>query len=332
MYEFYTEDSSSVFKKKKNYWKRGAILLGLFALFFLVASFIDAPKGFPAGEVVTIEKGETLNQTAQKFAELKVVRSAGFLESMIVILGGDKKIAAGDYVFEGPLNIFEIARRLSTAQFGISRISVTLFEGYTRADMARVLGDALSNFNEDEFLFLTRDKEGYLFPDTYYFFVTTDTKEVVDILEKTFEQKVVEGLSDELNKSDKSLEEIITMASIIEAEARDGMVEKQTISGILWKRIDKKMRLQVDATLKYITGRGSKDLTLTDLADEDPYNTYTHYGLPPGPIDNPGINSIKAALNPIDSAYYFYLHDSLGGVHYAKTFDEHRKNVALYIK
>ncbi len=122
------------------------------------------------------------------------------------------------------------------------------------------------------------------------------------------------------------------MASIIQAEAHAGYEEKQIISGILWNRLSKGMRLQVDATLKYYTGRGSADLTISDLSDDHPYNTYTRGGLPPTPIGNPGIDAIRAALHPKASEYLFYLHDSDGKIRYASTFEEHKKNISAYLK
>ncbi|MDQ5953030.1 MAG: hypothetical protein QG551_258, partial [Patescibacteria group bacterium] len=107
---------------------------------------------------------------------------------------------------------------------------------------------------------------------------------------------------------------------------------QQTISGILWKRIDKGMRLQVDATLKYITGKPSSRLTLKDLGEDHPYNTYTNDGLPPGPIGSPSLKAIKSALYPIPSPYFFYLHDNSGGVHYAVNFDQHKQNKNNYLR
>jgi UPF0755 protein len=151
-------------------------------------------------------------------------------------------------------------------------------------------------------------------------------------MKETFDRKVVKAFDKELEKSERTLEQVITMASIIEDEASGGNEEKQIISGILWKRLDMGMLLQVDATLRYVNGKESKDLTLTDLAADHEYNTYVHKGLPPTPIGNPGVDAIRAALNPKDSIYYFYLHDKDGGVHYAKTFEEHKKNIAAYLK
>jgi UPF0755 protein len=129
----------------------------------------------------------------------------------------------------------------------------------------------------------------------------------------------------------RTLKDIITMASILEREA-NGKDEARVISGILWKRIQKNMPMQVDATFLYSIQKGSSALTQTDLKTDGPYNTYTRTGLPVGPIGNPGTVMIDAALHPTDSPYWYYLHDDKGGIHYAKTYQEHLKNKKLYIR
>jgi len=120
------------------------------------------------------------------------------------------------------------------------------------------------------------------------------------------------------------------MASIIEKESLNGD-ERQIVSGILWKRISLGMPLQVDATFLYINGKASAELTKDDLNIDSPYNTYRNKGLPPGPINNPGLDAIVAALYPKDSPYLYYLHDKKGKVHYAKTFNEHVANKRKYL-
>ena len=122
------------------------------------------------------------------------------------------------------------------------------------------------------------------------------------------------------------------MASIIEREATGNQEEMQIVSGILWKRIREGMRLQVDAPFMYTLGKRSDELTLKDLASDSPYNTYRKKGLTPTPIGNPGIQAIYAALNPIESSYYFYLHDSRGTIHYAKDHDGHIRNKNQYLR
>jgi UPF0755 protein len=121
------------------------------------------------------------------------------------------------------------------------------------------------------------------------------------------------------------------MASIIEKEAK-GEEDRYFISGILWKRISKGIPLQVDAPFLYILGKESSELTRADLAINSPFNTYKNKGLTPSPIGNPGLESIKAAIKPKDSPYLYYLHDSDGNIHYAKTYTEHLKNINKYLK
>jgi UPF0755 protein len=116
----------------------------------------------------------------------------------------------------------------------------------------------------------------------------------------------------------------------LEREAYNS-VEAKTIAGILWKRMSKNMPLQVDATFKYTLGKSSEELTRADLKNDSPYNTYTRLGLPVGPIGNPGIAMIDATLHPTDSPYWYYLHDALGRIHYATTYQQHLENKRKYI-
>jgi UPF0755 protein len=128
----------------------------------------------------------------------------------------------------------------------------------------------------------------------------------------------------------KPLEEIVIMASILEGEART-LEAKRIVAGILWKRIRINMPLQVDAVFKYYNGKNSYNLTKNDLKDDHEYNTYTNKGLPPTAINNPGIDSIRAAITPTQTNYLYFLSDKSGNMHYAKTFEEHKANKDLYI-
>ena len=121
------------------------------------------------------------------------------------------------------------------------------------------------------------------------------------------------------------------MASLLEEEARQTPT-RRTVAGILWKRLDLGMPLQVDATLRYLLGKSSHELTREDLEYDSPYNTYKDAGLPPGPISNPGLDAILAALRPVETAYLYFLTDSEGNIHYARTFEEHVANKAMYLR
>jgi UPF0755 protein len=182
-------------------------------------------------------------------------------------------------------------------QFPLAQVRVTIPEGYTNKDIAERF-KRFENFDKDIFFSIAKDKEGYLFPDTYFFTGRETAEEVVAKMEDNFKKRVGEIKP-----------EILVMASLLEKESKLPE-EKKIISGILWKRLEVGMPLQVDAEL----------------------DTYHYKELPPSPISNPGLESIEAAKNPVASEYWYYLHDKKGNIHYAKTFEEHKINKEKYLK
>ncbi|MBI2024314.1 endolytic transglycosylase MltG [Candidatus Giovannonibacteria bacterium] len=209
-------------------------------------------------------------------------------------------------------------------------VRVTIPEGYNVRQIAAALEDA-GLFSSEDFLAKAEIEEGFLFPDTYEFYKETTPTNVINKMKENFSDKVLSRIEKVLREKDKKLSEIIIMSSILEKEAA---LEKdwKIISGILWKRIDAKMPLQVDASLTYVTGKPSSDLTDGDLAMDSPYNTYKNLGLPASAISNPGLGAIEAALNPEKTSYWFYLSDKEGEIHYAKTFEEHKLNKNKYLR
>jgi UPF0755 protein len=172
--------------------------------------------------------------------------------------------------------------------------------------------------------------EGYLFPDTYYFPLDVSGEEVVRIMHENFEKKIAPYLK-EIEKSGKSLKDIIIMASLIEKEVKT-KEEKELVSGILWKRLKAGIPLQVDATITYITGKKTTKIPLEDLKIDSPYNTYKYKGLPPAPICNPGLESILAALYPKESDYWYYLSKPDGKTLFFKDYEEFIVAKAKYLK
>jgi len=202
-------------------------------------------------------------------------------------------------------------------QFPLLQVKVTIPEGYTVKDIAEKF-NRFDNFNKENFLKIA--KEGYLFPDTYFLTGKETEKNIVKKMEENFKKKTGDVEP-----------KIVIMASLLEKEART-IEDKKIISGILWKRLEARMPLQVDAVFPYIINKISTELTLDDLKIDSLYNTYLYKGLPPAPICNPGLESIEAAKNPTDSLYWYYLSDSKNNIHYAKTFEEHKLNKIRYIR
>ena len=297
--------SKPKFFPKKNTFRIVGMIVVLVVAYFL---FFSAPKNFPAGQVIIVEPGVNLHRLSAELKDAHIIRSKIVFETFVVFYGGERHLAPGDYLFENDLSVFEVARRISYGERHLAPIKVTIPEGFNVTDIANAFTLKLSSFKKDVFLLEAKQKEGYLFPDTYFFFTTSNEQDVLNSMSANFEKRIA-SVRPEIISMGKSEKEIITMASIIEREAK-GNADRGIISGILWNRIAKGMLLQVDAAP----------------------NTYKIKGLPNNPICNPGIESIKAAIHPKNSPYLFYLHDKGGMIHYARTFAEHKANIAKYLK
>ena len=289
----------------------------------------SASSTFPTHSIITIERGSSLEMVASSFEETGVVRSALFLRLLVSFSGNANNVIAGDYFFDSKRGVIFIAYAITHGQFNLNPIKVTVAEGASVVDIAEQFSELFPKFDPEQFLKQAQNKEGYLFPDTYYFFPNVDVKTVLSTFEQTFKKRTAE-LDEEIKKSPYSLDDIVIMASIIEREANTPE-SRRIISGILWRRIAIGMPLQVDVTFKYINGKSTFDLTKNDLAIDSPYNTYRYIGLPPGPIGSPGLDSIEAALNPTSTPYLYFLADHSGNVYYSKTFDEHKEKKQLYL-
>lgn len=220
-----------------------------------------------------------------------------------------------------------MARRIVRGDHDINSIRITIPEGFTVRKISNLFDERFLFF--DNSTFESDAPEGYLFPDTYFIPVTATASSTLRLLRHNFIRKIFPVMP-EVEKSGRSLEDIIVMASILEGEAKT-REDMEIVSGILWKRIEIGMPLQVDTSFVYILGKATEDLTLSDLEVKSPYNTYLYKGLPPGPISNPGLDSIRAAVNPTTTPYLYFLTGNDGKMYYARTFDEHVKNKQKYL-
>lgn len=281
------------------------LVLFVFLSYFL---FLSAPKNFPDQIIVNIEKGETLKSISEDLKGEHIIRSKVLFETFVMIYGDENHIAEGDYLFERKLPVFEVSRRISKRDRHLAPVKVTIPEGFDMIQMSDVFSSKLKNFKKENFLLEAKNKEGYLFPDTYFFNTTDNEDSVLKYMSENFDKKVQPIMKD-ISSSGKSKSDIIIMASIIEREAK-GDNDRGIISGILWNRIYKKMPLQVDAATE----------------------TYKERGLPKTPICNPGLEAIEASLRPVKSNYLYYIHDKNGLIHFAVTFTEHKQNIQKYLK
>lgn len=319
--------SEKTLKLPKKFFIISAIIIILIGLYVFS---LRSPADFPQQSTISIESGSALTEISDVLGRQKVVRSGALFQFFAILFGGDTGVIAGDYFFEKRLPVFTIAKRLTKGDYRVKSVKVTVPEGFTLNKMSVLFAGLLRNFSQEEFFELTEGKEGFLFPDTYFFFPTTKADQIVSEMMDNFNKKIL-AVEEEIEQSGKRLDEIITMASLIEKESNNSE-DRKVISGILWKRIEIGMLLQVDAAFLYINGKGTFDLTKSDLEIDSPYNTYKYKGLPPAPIGSPGFDAILAALNPEESPYLFYLHDGNGMIYYAKNFEEHKQNKRKYLR
>jgi UPF0755 protein len=173
--------------------------------------------------------------------------------------------------------------------------------------------------------------EGFLFPDTYRIFQNASKEDVIEKMLNNFADKLTLEIQEEITKSGRSLYEVVTMAAIIQKEVR-GYEDMRLVSGLFWDRIKNRQGLESCATLAYILGVDKPQYTLEDTKIDSPYNTYQNQGLPPGPICNPGLDALKAAVYPEYSEYNFFLNrPDTGETVFSKTYDEHLRNKAKYL-
>lgn len=305
------------------------IAFGFYAFF----SFNKPVKDFPLNQIITIPAKSSAKKVAQLLQEQKLIQSSQFALFVGSIMGTTNNLVAGEYMFNKPVSTIEVMKRVGVGHFGIERVKITLLEGWTNKQFAEKLGSELPLFNQQEFLDSSKELEGTLFPDTYFFPRTAKADDVIKKLTENFNKKTEKVLEQRTGlATDKTLSEIIIMASLLEKEATN-KEDAAMISDILWSRIKGGMPLQVDATLGYLLdGKTSAQLTKADLGMDSPYNTYKYKGLPIGPIGNPGMDMIVAAANPVQNDFVYYLHDKEGNPYYAKTFKEHVANKFKYLK
>ncbi len=309
-----------------------------FLLILLISAFgawnaylyTTAPEDFNENTLVDIPSGYSLQSIGKLLRDKSIIRSPFYFSLLVAHEGKEKNIASGMYLFKEPSSVFDVAHQLSSGMHGIEMKKITIPEGTTLSEISAIISREVPSFVAEDFLRETQGKEGYLFPDTYFFFSTATSGPIVLALKENFSKKTAPFLQETI-ATVQDWKSIITMASLIEGEAVTH-VDRKIVSQILWTRIAKGMRLQVDAPFMYTSGKGSLELSHADLQSDSPYNTYRYGGLPPTPIGNPGLDGIDAALHPATTTYLYYLSDKTGAMHYAKTFEEHKQNKARFLR
>lgn len=279
-------------------------------------------------KIFVIEKATGMREIANNLKAEGLIKDPVVFFLLVKQLKLDNKIQAGDFRLSPSMSAEQIAKELT---MGTLDIWVTIPEGKRAAEIAEILQAKLPSF-EPSWTSELEKQEGYLFPDTYLIPRDYTIDDIIPIFTNTFYKKIEEiGLT----KNDPKLHDIVITASLLEREAKTDD-EKPIIAGIMQNRLNADIGLQIDATIQYAKGKiGDKwwnPVTLEEYKSvKSPYNTYLVTGLPPGPISNPGIESLRAAANPQKTSYLYYLHGKDGVIRYARTLEEHNANTRKYL-
>lgn len=337
--------------------KRKAILLASFfiliiltvSLYFRYEVFYSHGKSnklvkFP------IEKGQGNGVIASKLEEEGLIRWKIYFYYYVRAYGLLNKILPGEYELSGNMTIPEIAETITRKKD--DQIKITFPEGWTSAQIAERLKE--NGLPGEEFLKIVKNPgpilgqydffneknerlikpavtslEGYLFPDTYFFKKDEQAGNIIKKMLDNFDEKLDSKMRQDIAGRERSKSDIVTLASLIEGEVKS-QDDREIVSGIFWKRLSQGMPLQSCATISYILGTKKKQYSFEDTRINSPFNTYLNKGLPPGPVNNPGLSSIHAAAYPKESPYFYFLtNPETGQTIFSKTIDEHNKNKAI---
>ena len=313
----------------------------LFLLVLIIVSFylfykegsLPVNKNGQISKIFIIKQSEPLNTIVNNLANEGLIRNKIIFYLIVKQLGIEKKIQAGDFRLSANMSATEVAKNLT---HGTLDVWITLIEGMRKEEIAQVIS---KNLDVPEIEFIKKADEGYVFPDTYLVPRTASAEMILSIVNNNFKNKFNEELHTQMKNKMLSEKQVLILASLVEREARQAST-REKVAGIILKRYLADWPLQIDATVQYVLGYQpnekswwKKELTEDDLKIDSPYNTYKNKGLPPEPICNPSLSSIKAVINADENTpYWYYLTDKNGVMRYAVTLEEHQTNINKYLQ
>jgi UPF0755 protein len=287
---------------------------------------------------ITINKGMPLNAVTNLLYDNNLIVNKDILKAKIIFRGLASKVPTGTFLIEGKVSDAKLIDIIFNK--GPIKLKLTIPEGTSSKKIFESINLLLNTNHSFDDLFINKSilseynieassLEGYLYPNTYYFYYDSSPKEIINTFLTQFWRKFDENLAIRANELGLSVHEVVTLASIIEGEAMlDG--ERSIISSVYHNRLKINMKLQADPTIQYIIKGPPKALSTRDLKIRSPYNTYQNYGLPPGPINNPGIKSINAALYPQKTEYLFFVAQGDGSHTFTTNERDHEAAKRIY--
>jgi len=348
---------------------RPATLIGMLALLaMLVAAawqISESPGSIGLGSLksggaqtgarvtVSVFEGDSAKQIGERLQDAGAIDSATQFRVLVALMGYDSLLQAGEYEFDHNTPVLEAVQRIRHGQ--VATRTVTVIEGWRLEEVADAVAKTglttadefkrmavVANFKEYTFLQDAKPDatlEGYLYPATYSFGTKATAKDIIEMMLTKFGETLTRDLRNQVDQSPYTLPQVLTIASIIEREAKVAE-ERPTMAQVFLKRLTIRQALEADPTVQYALGSQAdsvarfgywkRELTLADYSFSSPYNTYVNAGLPPGPICSPRIDSIKAVLNPSPTNFLYFVAKPDGSHAFAETYAEHLANVSRY--
>lgn len=312
--------------------------IALSFLIILSTAFLSVNNRVIEAKTISISKGMSLNSVINLLHENNLIVNKNVLKAKILIRGLASKVPTGTFLIEGKVSDAILIDSIFNK--GPIKLKLTIPEGTSAKKIFESINLLLKTDHRFDNLFTEKNilnkynisgssLEGYLYPNTYFFFNDTSPADIVDTLVSQFWIEFDQKLLNRANELGLSVHEVVTLASIIEGEAMLDS-ERSTISSVYHNRLKINMKLQADPTIQYIIEGPPKTLSTRDLRIKSPYNTYQNYGLPPGPINNPGIQSIKAALYPLETDYLFFVAQGDGSHKFTTNERDHEAAKRVY--
>ncbi|NUN08025.1 MAG: endolytic transglycosylase MltG [Ignavibacteriaceae bacterium] len=321
-------------------WILVAIFFAVILTAFLLAYFLPHDSGRNESIKMVINRGESLNSIASRLKQEGLIRDITVFKIFTYMSGSPKSLQAGRYTFEPSNSYYKIISRLANGE-GDKLVRISLYDGISTIGISRRLKSE-SILVDDSLIVLARDKEfldsiqferndliGYLLPGSHEFFVNSSSREILTKLYGNFRKFFSDSLLTVVRKTGYSVHQVLTLASIVEAETNH-KEEMRRVAGVYLNRLRIGMKLQADPTIQFLLADGWRRLTYRDLAINSPYNTYIYYGIPPGPINNPGKDAILAVLNPEKHNYLFFVADSTGKHNFTTNYNDHVRLAKKY--
>ncbi|MBX4204889.1 MAG: endolytic transglycosylase MltG [Candidatus Doudnabacteria bacterium] len=332
------------------------VLLTVGAYFYTKVNQAASSDSVPTS--FTVAKGASTRAIGRALSDQKIINSYWSFVLYVKLHQAGDKIQAGNYVLDRDMSIAEIVDVLTAGKVISNDRKVTIIEGRSNKQIAADLEsrnivssrDFTGALASGNFVFKYNDiakpmsYQGFLFPDTYVVAKDATAQQLIQKMLANFESKISDELEKDIADKNLNIKNTVILASIIEKEVgrntssltADDIAqmqrERELVASVFYNRLSIGMALESDATVNYITGKTDRSVTIADTKIKSPYNTYQVRGLPPAPISNPGLGSLRAAINPADTDYIYFLNAPDGTAYFAKTLEEHNLNRQKYLR